>query len=170
MDFAVIFASFISLFLFVFIHFLVFRSIDKHSVIRGLLFTFVGGNIISLIFISIFLFLLNQTIGVYFVLLLISFILFNLLAASYILGFFGMMVASLRVRILREIYIAGSNGINKKSIIEKYNERMIVDERLKRLLKSGEVKVQGDIYNLVNRFSIFRLHHSLFMIFKKLYT
>ena len=95
--------------------------------------------------------------------------LFILLAVSYILGFFGMMAASLRVRILGEIYKSQERGMDHDEILKKYNKKLIVDERLLRLIGAGEVRKDGDKYILENRFSVFRMHHNLYVLFKKMY-
>lgn len=170
MDVVVLVSSGLSLLLFILIHFLVFQTLDKHGVVKGILYTYIIGNIVSLLVNFALFKMLSIAREISVVLWFVSFLLFNLLAVSYILGFFGMMVASLRVRMLREIYFAGDRGISQSELMQKYNEKIIVDERLRRLQSSADVVKRGGNYILVNRFSVFRIHHNLYKTFKKLYT
>lgn len=170
MDFIVIFSSFFSFFLFVVIHALVFRLTETKNVLRGLVVSYALGNVVGVLSIFTLLYFFRVLGDGFYVSFIISFVLFTLLSLSYILGIFGMMVASLRVRILREIYSSKTKGISISDLLAIYNKKKIVDERLLRLLTGGEVSKSGNMYSLVSKRSVFRVHHFLYVTFKKLYN
>ena len=55
--------------------------------------------------------------------------------------------SSLRVRILREIAQA-RDGISEQALLKAYNERVILESRLQRLLRGGRAVRQRDRYVL----------------------
>lgn len=170
MDFIVLFSSILAFILFVVVHALVFRVTTQANILRGLVLSLFLGMFLGIAIIFLLFRFFSVSHEQYYSAFPISFVLFLLLDLSYILGFFGMMASSLRVRILREIYLSKENQLAHTQLLSHYNKRIIVQERLKRLLSAGEVSRRGDTYTLVTRFSVFRIHHFLYVFFKKLYN
>lgn len=91
------------------------------------------------------------------------------MVVAYILGIFGMLVSSLRIRLLLEIGKGGKNGITVEEILKSYNKELIIGERLKRLVESGELSYEKGRYSLKRGFSVFLIHQYIFKMVKKIY-
>lgn len=55
--------------------------------------------------------------------------------------------SSIRVRLIREI--GSSGGLTEAGLMARYNDQVILDSRLDRLIEAGKVKRSGDHYHLV---------------------
>ena len=100
---------------------------------------------------------------------ILSWFVYALLVIAYILGIFGMMMASLRVRILSLIVKEGGRGITLPAILKIYNRDKIIKNRLARLVGSRDVYLRNNKYHLQKQFSLFLIHGSIFALLKKLY-
>ncbi len=88
---------------------------------------------------------LDLTTGQWLAALAVSFLAYGLAAFNYILCVFGPYETSVRMRLVREI-AAVPAGIAEKDLRERYNEGVIVDIRLRRLIGSGDIHVEDGIY------------------------
>ncbi len=52
--------------------------------------------------------------------------------------------ASVRTRILAEVGLAGDAGLTVANLLRRYNVRVIMDLRFRRLAASGQIRIQGD--------------------------
>ena len=100
---------------------------------------------------------------------LISFLFYLFIFVAYVLGIFGMVLASLRVRILSLIVSKSEMGIDYTGILEIYNRDRIVRNRLLRLKDSGEVKLKKNKYYIKRKFSLYELHGLIFDLMKIIY-
>jgi hypothetical protein len=78
----------------------------------------------------------------------------GLVSFVYILCLFGPCTTSVRIRLLREIG-QDSKGITREALAACYNDRVILDLRLERLMGSGDLALRGDQYVLVRRRNVF---------------
>ena len=99
----------------------------------------------------------------------ISLILYFFIFVFYMLAVLGMAASALRLRLLILIFKNVSRGINYKDILKHYNRDKIVDVRLKRFVKTGEMGIENKKYFLRKPFSIFQLHGFIFRLMSKLY-
>lgn len=88
---------------------------------------------------------------------------------AYMLGVFGMMMSSLRLRMLSEIAGRGKTGISEIELLEIYNRDKIIKSRLSRFIQSGDMEYKNRYYYIKKPFSIFELHGLIFTVIKKLY-
>lgn len=164
MDFYILETAFFGFLLFLTLHILIYRSIDKIKVVNFLIFTYFLSSLLYLL-IEFFIFYPQGSK----VPLFVSFLIYNLMVVAYILGIFGMLVSSLRIRLLLEIGKGGKNGITVEEILKSYNKELIIGERLKRLVESGELSYEKGRYSLKRGFSVFLIHNYIFEFLRKLY-
>ena len=173
MDLQIVISSFISFLVFLILHVVVFSRIDHRHVLvwivrtcmLGAVFPFLLAYIISLFFPIPGIMPFSQ----FFLVSSFSFILYSLLSIGYILGVFGLMESSLRIKILEQISRAGKRGIHKKELYKVYNRDVIIGKRLKRFIKAGDVIYNNGMYTIRKRFSYFIVHAFIFESIKKIY-
>jgi hypothetical protein len=69
-----------------------------------------------------------------------------LLAYCYVIGFFNLGESARRIRLLIDLHQAGRRGLTLDEILSTYNARMIVDVRLHRMIRGGQVRQQDGVY------------------------
>lgn len=84
----------------------------------------------------------------------VSYFVFALAAFVYILCAFGPSETSIRIRVVREL--AASRGrLTHDQLLKQYNGRMILERRLQRFSKSGEIRSQQGKYILCKNTNAF---------------
>ncbi len=101
--------------------------------------------------------------------MLVSFFLYTLLAAFYILGVYLNIDSSLHVRILQEVAIAGRMGLTYKELLKRYNKETILQKRISWLTNSGEIEKVGSFFRRRRRFSTLLLREKFIVFLTKLY-
>jgi hypothetical protein len=135
--------------LYLLLHVLLFRMIKPEDVIKWQVYTYafsclVGGAISLLVINTLF---SPVTITLLFTLELGIFIIVSLLVCMYIIGIFGIIESSIRIKLLSMIAHAAKKGITRKNIYKIYNKQTIINKRLLRLVSSGDViVVDGKFY------------------------
>jgi len=66
-------------------------------------------------------------------------------------NFVNLHIASLRIRILLELLSAGSEGLDVKAVLSKYNARDIINRRLERLCIGRQLLERNQRYYVGNR-------------------
>ena len=87
--------------------------------------------------------------------LFVSWTLSSLLALCYVLFIFGPFESSIRLRLIRELGLAGGEGLSQEEILMRYCARDILDRRLERLVAAQELSFDGRAYRVRNRLSFF---------------
>lgn len=173
MDLQIIISSIVSFFLFLILHIIIFSKIDQSNVLVWIVKLCLFGAIFPLLFALFFsiVFPIGQypQIAHFLIVFSSSFLLYSLLAIGYILGMFGLLESSLRIKILQEIATAGKRGIQKKEIHRVYNRDVIIVKRLKRFIRSGDISYRNGLYTMRKRFTYFVVHAFIFESMKKLY-
>lgn len=150
-DFQIISSSLFEFAFFFASQIIVFRKIRQNQFFRWLInlfvFTFVGFSIFYLIFLQKQKLLLSV-----FELFLINF-LYSLFVFVYVVLIVGAIQSSIRVKILLLIYKAGKGGLAKSMLYRIYNRQTIVQDRLDRLLDSGDLIFQQGKYRQGKKFS-----------------
>lgn len=146
--------------IFFLLHIAIMRNTGDRGVMRWLLLLFfiiaIIGGIIELVLTS------NP-------ITLVSIPLYFLMVFSYVLAIFGITLTSVRIQLLTTIYQAGSLGISYRQMQKKYNRKILLANRLKRLTSSGEVIYEKGVYQLRGRESPFRIHVAIQRVMLDLY-
>lgn len=159
-DIEILIFSILGFVLYVVIQFLTFRFIKAEKVIKGIVNIYLFTGIIQFLLESVW---LGVTAAFY------SFILYTLLVANYIIGIFGLIESSVRIRILMEINSQGGGGIKEKEINRKYNKKIILEKRLKRMIASGELKFDKGYYRRNKRLTFYNIAEMFYRIIWSLY-
>lgn len=162
-DWLILLNTSLSFILFMVLHFSVFRFIRQEEVLVWLLRAYIFGGILNLSFgLMLFKPLLGEP-------LLLSYIDYSVLTLVYILGVFGMVESSLRIRLLLEIYLKGKKGLNENTIRTNYNKMVIIGKRLERMTRSGDLKYENGKFRPGKKLSYFTLHDYFLFFIRKLY-
>ncbi len=86
---------------------------------------------------------------------LLSYLLFGLAAFVYILCVFGPSETSIRIRVVREIFEGEAHGLSHTELLGRYNAKMVLERRLERLLRSGEIIERNGKYILIKKANFF---------------
>lgn len=141
----------ISFFIFFLIHIVVLPRINKKAIIKWIIYIYACGLIFSIFTFE-------------------SFALYTLMVAIYVMGFLGVMMTSVRIRLLGLIAAEGEKiGISTAKILKQYNKKVIIKNRLSRLLASGDLRLHDGNYSLGRRFSYFYFHNWITSLFRRLY-
>ena len=85
----------------------------------------------------------------------LSIVIFILLVFFYILCIFGPTETSVRFRIIQELSLSTSQGMELKDLLKIYNAQTILKVRLKRLDEAGDILIKNDKYYLGKTNNIF---------------
>lgn len=75
----------------------------------------------------------------------------------YIFTVFSVFEASLTIRFLIEIAQTGERGINADDLLKRFNRQMIIQRRIERFLRSGDLVEDHTRYRMNTRASYFQL-------------
>ncbi len=146
-DIAIVLSSVLSFLIFLAAHFITFRRLKDEKLFQGIIATFAGAAVflilVTLLIFKLTFFPLIMSLGIY-----------GLSAFVYILCIFGPFETSIRMRLIREISTA-VQGKTREEILDQYNERVILDNRLKRLQGSGDIRLENGKYVLGKTHNVF---------------
>lgn len=161
-DVLILEASTLSFSLFLMIQIGVFRTLSAERVLSGIIGVFLAAGLLTSIG-------LVFTVKINIVLVMIvMWGLYGFLAFLYIVGVFGVIESSIRIKLLQLVSIQ-SQGLRYSELLKRYNRDIIVTKRLKRLIGSGELMVSKGKYRVGKRFSFFLLPAYFSRVMKKLY-
>ena len=173
MDLQIVISSLLSFMSFFILHVYIFSRIDHSKVLIWIVKTCLIGTIFPLLFALLFSFIFpvfgNSALLQFVVVFLVSLLLYSLLSIGYILGMFGLLESSLRIRILEKIASRGKGWISKKDINALYANDAIIAKRLKRFIRSGNISYKSGLYTMKRQFSYFVIHAFIFESMKKIY-
>ena len=109
------------------------RYVKRFSLLQSIVVGFFAG-LFGIIALDVGIFSLKTDVF----LLLLNILTYSALGYCYF-HFINLGETARRIRIIREIYDAGEEGLSQQSILERYNARQIVDLRLQRLLSKGQI-------------------------------
>ena len=163
MDIYILITAIFRFFLFLIIQILLFRAINKKNAIKWLIYTLALSTLISLIFEWVF----SPSFNFYNC--IISIFISTCMIALYILGFLGMIVSAVRLRLLSEVAYSGDKGISKANLLKIYNKDKIIESRLARLKEDGDLRFKDGYYYIHNRLSPFLFHGIIFRLMRRLF-
>ncbi len=144
--------------IFWFLHLSLFRKIVPEKIILGLVSVylitgFLGTLLSLLLFMQILNF--NGIENMYLLLLTMGIIqfIFSLLVCVYILGIFGVIESSVRIKLLQLVAETKNDGLTKKDIYNRYDKKSILHKRIARMQNSGDLMFKDGKYYLSKRWS-----------------
>lgn len=163
-DIYILVNTLISIFIYFSLHIVIFRCIDRNKVVLWLMNIYLSGALINILC-GLF---IIKPYNIYYGIL--SFILFTFAVYIYILGIFGLIDSSVRIKLLLLINKYQKNGVSEKEILKIINRDIIVRSRLKKLITSGDLKKEDDYISRKRKFSYFNLNWFMTSVIKKIYS
>lgn len=167
-DFIIISCTLACFVVFILFQFIIFRFTKQKNVINSLIMitlsAFIFVNLMCYIFINLSGIKIEYSVGVIIFAMLMVLLIYGLLVYLYSLYVFGVNESSIRIRLLREISDGQARGILLSDLSKRYNDDVIINTRINRLLSSGEIKLKNGKYCMGNSFGIFALQS--FIIYK----
>jgi hypothetical protein len=150
MDSTILILGVVAFFIFLIVHAIVFWCIHAEGAVTWVVnVLFIVLVVLVLLGLSIYPHSLEIVVGASFI--------YVLFAILYIFCIFGVVEASITLRLLSEIFRGGSSGVTKKNIFARYNKEKILDRRIERFLWSRELIRVGNMYVQNDRLSFFLL-------------
>jgi hypothetical protein len=152
--------------IFVVMQMIVFRLLHQEAVLKAIMVIFVLTSAVQVIGLSYVLtahdvFLFAGGIITKVCLVGFSYLIFGLTAFVYILCVFGPSETSIRIRVVREIFEGPQHSLTPKELASRYNAAMILERRLDRLLRSGEIVLEQGTYRLIKKANFFFMIDSI---------
>ena len=126
---------------FVLSHIVFFRCLPADKVIHAVQKAFFCGILVLMVIISL---LPQWGLADKCLVFIFSSGVHSLMSFAYVLCIFGPYATSIRMRLIKELDTP--DGKTLAGIERTYNDRTILDARLKRLLAAGDVRLNGDQY------------------------
>jgi hypothetical protein len=101
---------------------------------------------------------------------ILSFVVYNLFCFFYVQAILGIAFSSVRIQLLKVVRDAGEKGISLDEILKKYNRRIIIENRLKRLTESDVVSNNDGYYSIKSANSPFFLHAIWLRFVQRIYN
>ncbi len=161
-DITICLTAFISFTVFLVIQFVWFRFISEGGVLKWIMALFILGSFVNAgLFVVFSGNMFFQTWAYHALLLLLSWGIYALLSFLYVLCVFGPYESSIRLRLIRELYRRYPQGLTLGELYERYNNRVILNRRIARLLAARSITVCGGKYRVTNRPSFFMVADAL---------
>jgi hypothetical protein len=162
-DYIIMSGSVMGFIIFIVIQLIYFRFTEQKNVIKSLkIALFLAGIVMVLICGGFYYYkwqiLVNYSIYIYILACVLSVIIYCMLVYLYSHWIFGVYESSITVRLLRELASAENKGLRLSQIMEEYNEDIIIQRRLSRLISSGEIYLNSNgKYCIRRKYDIFRI-------------
>ena len=155
--------------IFLLIHLVTFRRMRPEKVLRSLFVCVVAMTMIPVPLLQIFctLKVVSAPPLVWLGAALSAIVIEGLLCVFYVLCIFGPYETSVRMRLVREIAKASSDGISMEELLKKYDSSTMVDMRLRRLMGSGDIIEKDGIYRAGSGRNIFFIFDAIAGMIKK---
>lgn len=169
MDMLTVAAGFFSFGIFLSVHLIAFRRVPPERLLRSLLACVMVLMGLPVLLMVIFYMFKGASAPwqAWLCAGLLALVIEGLLCFIYILCVFGPYETSVRMRLIREIALAGPGGISMDELWQRYNTQTIVDVRLRRLVGSGDIIEKDGSYRSGGRKNIFFLFDAIAQILKK---
>lgn len=87
---------------------------------------------------------------------LASVLIYTILVFTYVITVFNLGATARRIRLLRELYQAPSRALTLDEVYKVYNADVILQLRLSRLVRSGQLHFDGHAYRIGSLFFLFQ--------------
>jgi hypothetical protein len=171
MDTLILAHTAVSFCLFFGLHIAVFRRIRESEVMAWLVYVFgiAGGIHIAIPWIWAAVAGISLPVGDTVAEIAVSFVLYGLAVATFVLAVFGITVTSLRIQMLLAVDAAGDRGVSGRQLRQRYGRDAVVARRLERLSASGELVRHGDRYGYGGKRTFFVVHTYFLVLLNRLY-
>jgi hypothetical protein len=169
MDALTVAAGFLSFGIFLSAHVITFRFVGPERLLKALLVNVLATLGLPLVLMVFFYFAKAAVFSwqAWICAAVFSELIQGLLCFFYVLCIFGPYETSVRMRLVREIGLAGPQGLSLQKLLERYNTATIVKVRLSRLVGSGDVVEKGGLYFRGRRNNFFFAFDAIAGVFKK---
>lgn len=168
MDVFIVLTAFTAFMVFFLSHLLIFRIIKQEELVKWLILLYTAVFLLEGVGVTFLLFP-TFSISLVIMILILSLVLYTLLAFIYVLGILGVVTTSMRIRLLDEIVERGPEGLERGEILKIYNRDRVLKRRLSRLVAGGELIYKDGYYCLNRPFSYFIIHNLIQKVLKRLY-
>src|SRR3989344_1753691 len=163
-DFLIISMGFGEFAVFWLLHMLLFPRIDRRHIITWFFYIYVitcilGTGVLAILIYSTNLLTTSSVFGLLIVTTILVNAIFSMLCALYIIGIFGIIESSVRMKLLTLVAAKSTHGLTHAELTKTYNKVVDLTNRLQRFTSSGDVRLINGKYYLRKRFSL-----SLFLI------
>ncbi len=134
----------------------VFRMLHQEAVLKAIMIIFMVTSLVHLV--GSFLYadqIAAAGLSGKVIFVAVSYLIFGLAAFVYILCIFGPSETSIRIRVLRELQEAPERRLSHGELANRYNARMVLERRLERLARSGEIIERAGKYTLIKKTNFF---------------
>ena len=158
-DYLVVIMGFGEFVVFWLLHMLIFPRIHRQHIIAWFfyiyVFTFIlGTGVLTILINSINSLTTSSDFGLLIVTIILVSSIFSLLCAIYIIGIFGIIESSVRMKLLTLVAAKSTHGLTHTELTKTYNKVADLTNRLQRLTSSGDVQLINGKYYLRKRFSL----------------
>lgn len=162
-------AAIFSFVIFLLVHFITFRWVRPERLLRSLQLCVVAVMALPVLLIALFFIFraVDEPPQAWVCAAVFAVAIQGLMSFMYVLCIFGPYETSVRMRLVREIAGGGPNGISLKELLGRYNDQIIVDVRLQRLIGSGDVIEKDGRYRIASSRNIFFIFDAISGILKK---
>ena len=162
-------SGFFSFGIFLLVHVITFRWVRPEHLLRSLLLCVTGVMALPMVLMGIFYILkeVDASLLAWVCAALLSSLIQGLLCFVYVLCVFGPYETSVRMRLVREIGVAGPKGISMEELSGRYNHQTIVDLRLQRLIGSGDIVENKGLYQAGRKQNFFFIFDAIAGVLKK---
>lgn len=150
-DFLIILFGATEFIVFLLLHIVVFRWIKHDAILKWLMYLYIFTSLFGAVFVfwffsSILTLPSSNFWQLLFLTLITTVIFFTLLVGAYIIGIFGIIESSIRIRALSLIVYTKNKGLTTTTLFRRYNKKIIIEKRLARFKSSGSVIVRKGKY------------------------
>jgi len=169
LDVLTVAAAFISFGIFLLVHVITFRWLHPEQLLRSLVITVAAIAGLPLVMMAALFFLKagNFPWQAWGCASLLAMMINGLLCFVYVLCVFGPYETSVRMRLLREIAQGKEKGVSHQDLLARYNEQVMVEVRLQRLLGSGDIIEKDGLYRIGRSRNFFFIFDAIAGVLKK---
>lgn len=163
MDFLTLGVGLLSFVIFLLVHVITFRWLRPEELLRSLLVCVSAVAVLPLVLMCV-LFVIKAADAspeAWIIAALSALLLTGLSCFVYVICVFGPYETSIRMRLVREIAKGGSKGISHQELLGNYNDKAIVNIRLRRLAGSGDIIEEKGLYRQGSTRNIFFLFDTI---------
>lgn len=148
----------VSFFVFILLKIVILRMVHPEAVLRWIVNIFLMSSVVHCVGLAlVYGHIARDLPGGFMFAAGVSYSIFVLLAFVYIVCVFGPSETSIRIRIVRELAQAKGGRLTHDELIRRYNGRLILERRLKRLILAQEIIEQNGTYVLRGKANAFFL-------------
>jgi hypothetical protein len=162
-------AAIFSFVIFLLVHAVTFRWVRPERLLRSLQLCVVAVMMLPVLLMAVFFLFkaVNEDPLAWVCATIFAVAIQGLMSFMYVLCIFGPYETSVRMRLVREIAAGGPNGISLQELLGRYNDQIMVDLRLRRLVGSGDIAQKDGRYRVIKGGNIFIIFDAIAGVLKR---